>query len=485
MAKPTKRQAPATSSARAANARGAATLPPRKRSAMRKFGVALSAVIGLVLLFAIAIVLINLPDRALTQQAQSWLTHAPVKNGGNIGASLWALDAPAGTDAVALGTALHLAATSRTPDQIAQGDWTIKRPYSADPLILPLELGCLDRGSACVSSALSHSAMVRDLAAKRAAMLSRVDALDQGQAVTELAPAAVPHTPFAQYANLIAAHSLSLALASVDIGDAHLAAGTERLERMTRVARELLAGCTTLACKVSAAGMLRRSYMVYSELMSQTRAIAALAPSFERVAAPLSHQELDLTAALAYELQLAHYLDDELVHAADGHASGATEALAVRAAPLFFKENATFDLQVELAEIERPMISTTAADFASNASSTFAAFAHRANLIGETSLASLYDPLGRVLASGLPSLEQAAAQLHDIEALQAGVRAKTMLLLQHVTLAGAQALLNTRPVGAVDPYTGAALVFDQSKAALIISQRGPRPVSQLRVALDQ
>ena len=397
---------------------------------------------------------------------------------------MWALDAPAGVDAVTLGAALRLATLSRPPDEIAPPDSAKQHPYAADPLVLPLELGCLDRESACVSSALSHSAIVRDLAQKRAAMLARVDALDQGGAVVEATPAAVLHAPFAQYANLIAAHSLSLALAGVDIGDAHLAAGTERLERMTRVARKLMAGCTTLACKVSAAGMLRRCYMVYSELMSQTPAIGALAPSFERVAAPLSRDELDLTRALAFELQLARHLDDELVHVPSGNASGATEALAVRAAPLFFKENATFDLQVELADIERPMINTTAADFASNASATFAAFAHRANLIGETSLASLYDPLGRVLASGLPSLEQSAAQLHDVEALQAGVRAKAMLLTQHARISTAQALLDTRPSGAFDPYTGGALKFDQSKAALIIPQRGPRPVSQLRVALD-
>ncbi len=483
MAYPPKRVPPATSAAPATRMASAKSVP-QKRSALRKLGLALAGLTGLVLLLALAIVLINLPDRALSQQAQSSIAAEPAPQGTSIGASLWALDAPPEVDAVAAGAAAHLAIRSRTPEEIARGDWAIKRPYPADPLILPLELGCMDRESACVSSALSHSATVRDLAQKRAAMLARVDALDQGRAVIELAPPAEPHAPFAQYANLIASHSLSLALASVDIGDAHLAAGTERLERMTRVARELLAGCSTLACKVSAAGMLRRCYLVYSELMSQTPAAAALAASFERVAAPLDHDELDLSHALGYELQLAYHLDHELVHLSNADASGTSETIAARAAPLFFKENATFDLQVQLAEIERPMISTTAADFASSASTTFAAFAHHANLIGETSLASIYNPLGRVLASGLPSLEQSAAQLHDLEALQAGVRAKALLLTQHIRVGQAQALLDTRPKGAVDPYTGAALVFDHSKAVLNIPQRGPRPVSQLRVALD-
>jgi hypothetical protein len=468
----------------------AAPVATRKKSgALARIGLVLAALAGLMMLFAILVVLINLPDRALDEEAKTWQSRAVSASAGadpaavDRGASLWALDAPADVDASKIGRAIDELYRARSRAQMAAGDWGVQPFYPADPLILPLELGCIERASACVSNALSHSNIVRDLAQRRGALLHRLDLLDGGPFV-ELAPPLEPHAPSAQYASLIAGHSLSLALAAVDIGDGHLDAGTERLERMTRVPRRMLAGCQTLACKLAAAGMLRRAFLVYSELMSQTTAITTLAPSLERAGAPLSAAELDLRVPLALELQLARRLDEDLAHPAGGEGAGFKESLAVRLAPLFLKENATFNRQVELAEIEAPFASASAQVFASEEARLSEAFSHRAEQIGATSLASLYNPLGRVLVSGLPSIRNAAAQLHDLEGLAAAVHAKAALLSQHIRAANAQAFLDQKPAGLVDPYSGEALTFSVADRLLMIPQRGPRPVPQLRVGLD-
>ena len=451
----------------------------RKSGLLARLLLLIASVICLVVIVVIGIVLINLPDRDLDATAKKWQSRVETVNASgdrgatDQGAALWALDAPASINAATIGRGIADIYMERTRAQIAVGDWALKPFYPPDPLLLPLELGCIDKASACVSNALSHSAMVRDLAQKRSTLLSRIDAIDAG-GFTELTPPPEPHAPNAQFATLIAGHSLSLALAAVDVGDGQLAEGSERLERMARVPRRMLAGCKTLACKLVAAGMLRRADLVYSELMSQTTAIDTLAPSFERISTPMTPAELDLTMPLAFELLLARHLDANLAHPAITGGASFKESVAVRAAPLFLKENATFNRQVELADLEAPLATLNAADFASNQAAITAAFAHRAEQIGATSLASLYNPLGRVLASGLPSIENGAAQLHDLEGLQAGVRAKSQLLLQHVHLADAQAVLNQKAAGMVDPYSGAALQFDTASSQLLIPQRGPR-----------
>jgi hypothetical protein len=445
----------------------------------------LLACLILVLLMLVSLVLVNLSDRPLSDSASRWLNQAsPAADSDSIAASLWALDAPANLDATAAGRRLRAAYLARSPEQIGRGDWAIDKPYKTESFALPFELGCLDPASACVASALAHSALVRQIAVQQQALLSRLDALEQGKPIEELPPPPQPHAPAEQFAALVAGHSLELALASVDVGDAKLDQGVARLERMTRLSRDLLAGCATLACKLSASGMLRRSLLVYSELLNQTSAKAALDESLGRVAMPLAPAELDLTRALDFELQLAHNLDVSLAHAATSSASNSQEMLAVRATPLFFKQDATFNLQAELADIEAPMVNVSAVTFEHDHKDVFEHFQRRAELMGAVSLASLYNPLGRILASGLPTLEQAAAQLHDVEVLAMAVRAKALLLNQSVRKGVAQTALDQRPAGLFDCYTGQPLQFDANSSSIVLTQHGPRPVGKVLVGLE-
>ena len=457
----------------------------KPRSTVARIGLLVGGLLILVLMLAIGLVLINLPDRSLSDSARRWLDRtAPAGNDESIAASLWALDAPAGVDAATLGRSLRDAYLARSPEQIGRGDWNIAKPYKSQNFALPFDLGCLDPGSACVSSALAHSALVRQIAGQQQALLGRLDALEEGKPILELPPPAQPHAPAEQFPALVAGHSLQLALASVDIGDAKVDDGVARLERMTRLSRDLLAGCDTLACKLSASGMLRRSLLVYSELLNQTSAKAALAESLGRVASPLTPRELDLTQPLEFELQLAHNLDVSLAHAATSSASNGKEVLAVRATPLFFKEDATFNLQAELADIEAPLVDAPATTFEHDHTEVFAHFQRRAELMGAVSLASLYNPLGRILASGFPTLEAAAGQLHDVEALQMAVRAKALLLEQKVRVGAAQSVLDARPMGLSNPYTGQPLQFDAKSSSIVVSQHGPRPVAKVLVGLE-
>ena len=465
--------------------KGAAQPVRKRRSPLARAGILVGAVVILVLVLAIVLLLVNLPDRNLSESAKRWLGQSLSPRGADsVLASLWALDAPAGVDATTVGRALRDAYLARTPEEIGRGDWNIAKPYRSQMFALPFELGCLDPASACVSSALAHSALVRSFAKQQQAVLDRIDLLEQGRPLAELPPPPQPHAPAEQFAVLVAGHSLELALASVDVGDAKVAEGVARIERMTRLSRELLAGCETLACKVSASGMLRRSLLVYSELLNQTSATSALSDSLGKVALPLTPAELDLTKVLEFELQLAYNLDTSLAHAATSSAANPKEVLAVRVTPLFFKQDATFNLQAELADIEAPMVNASASTFEHAHADIFGHFRRRAELIGAISLASLYNPLGRILASGLPTLEEAAAQLHDVEVLEMAVRAKALLRVQRIHLSAAKAWLDQRPGGLFDPYTERALQFDASGSSLVLTQHGPRPVGKVLVGLD-
>jgi hypothetical protein len=449
-----------------------------RRSGYVVFGVAIVVVAAIGLVLAI-----NLPDRQLNAEANLWL--APLAEGtpSDTSYSLWALDAPANVDAALVGRSVREAYAGRAAEASTSGDWRISRPYVEEPLVLPVELGCVDASSACVSNALAHSHLVRDLAQKRAALLARVDLLDTEPRVDEAAPPAEPNAPGAQYATLVAAQSLSLALASVDVGDGHLDAGLPRLERMTRVARKLSAGCKTLACKATAVGMLRRALLVYSELMNQTPASAALGASLARVNLPLGAAERDMSKLLAFEMQLARHLDLALVHARPARSDPFSQRVALAAAPLLFKPDATFNLQSSLADLESPLVHESAFEFARDSPNVLAAFHRREDEIGHIGLTGLYNPLGRTLASGLPDIEGIANQLHDVEGLQEALVAKVLLLHGAISHSDAQAFLDTKPGGAADVYSGNPFTWDDTASSIVVPQRGSRPVGKLRVGL--
>lgn len=450
----------------------------------RRGALALGAVVAVAVLLLVVVIAINVPDRASSASAMLWMQDMSSGSPADGSYSLWALDAPANVDAATVGRAVLDAYRSREKEAAASGDWGINRPYVAEPLVLPIELGCVDPASACVSNALSHSHLVRDLAEKRAALLARIDLLDAKARIDEALPPAEPNAPSAEYATLVAGQSLSLALASVDIGDGRLDAGLPRLERMTRVARTLSAGCRTLVCKVSTTGMLRRVLLVYSELMNQTPASAALGASLARVNGPLSADEGDLSLVLAFEMQVARHLDLALVHAKAAATDPLSQRIALQAAPLFFKPDATFNLQASLADLEKPLATDSARDFARDAPRVLDAFRKQEDEIGRIGLTGLYNPLGRILASGQPDIESVASQLHDVEELQQALVAKVAMLAGHVARAGAQPFLDTRPGGASDVYSGNPFVWDDATSSIVVPQRGSRPVKSVRVGLS-
>jgi hypothetical protein len=229
--------------------------------------------------------------------------------------------------------------------------------------------------------------------------------------------------------------------------------------------------------------MLRRALLVYSELMNQTQASTALGGSLARVNAPLNAAERDLSAVLAFEMQIARHLDLALVHARAARSDPFPQRIALAAAPLLFKPDATFNLQCTLADIEKPLVHESAIEFARDSPNVLAAFHGREDEIGHIGLAGLYNPLGRILASGLPDIGGMAEQLHDVEDLQQALLAKVLLLHGATSHSGAQAFLNTRPEGAADVYSGNPFMWDDAERSIVVPQRGSRPVGKLRVGL--
>ncbi len=455
----------------------------RQRRVLRRLLQVCAGAFVLVVFAVLGVLAINLPDRDLTDAARAWLRPLSAKPQGDGAMSLWALDAPAGVDPAQAGRAVIEAYRAREPVAATTGDWGSARPYTQEALVLPIELGCVDPASACVASALGHSHLVRELAQKRAALLQRIDALDAEATVAEALPPSEPNAPSAQFATLVAAQSLSLALAAVDVGDGKLDVGLPRLERMTRVARKLLAGCQTLACKATSTGMLRRALLVYSELINQTPAAAALANSLARVNAPMTPAERDLSSPLAFEMQIAWHLDQALVHARPTPSDPLAQRIALMAAPLLFRPQATFNLQATLADLEKPLATADARAFAREGDAVMKQFRDQAEDIGHIGVLSLYNPLGRVLAAGLPDITGIASQLHDVEVLQEAMRAKVLLLAAHQGAAGASDFLARKPEGVADPYSGNAFQWDAALASIVLPQKGSRPVSKLRVVL--
>jgi hypothetical protein len=439
----------------------------------------------------LVVVLVNLRDEALSPAAQSQLTPPAVAREGNAALALWALDAPEGVDPVLVGRVVFDAYQALARETPTRNDWPIKRPYVATPFQFPTELACSDGQSACVSAYQGHAELVHQLAVKDAYLLERIAAIDSASNWHELAPpptlSSQALAPEERLADLTGIYSLSLGVAALDIGEGRVAPGIARLEQDVRIARRVLAASDSLLCKMVAASMLRRVLLAYSELLSSARAspatVSALASSIEHVAVDLTPDERTLVPQLGFEARTLRIVVLELARGDTSGGGTGLEKAALWATPFLLKPNATSNLQAELIDAQKPLMQTNARDFARTRESSDAEIAQRGAAIAAFGWSSLYNPLGRELASNPPLLASAAARVHDDEVLLRAVRVKARMLARVLPFSEAASYLAQTPHDLADPYSGQAFPWLPADAAIGLTQMGAHPVKSLAVPL--
>ena len=445
------------------------------------------AVVLLLVLPVLAIVLVNLPDEALSAAASARLAYENAPAAGNDAAALWAFDAPPGVDAVLVGRAVYDSYQGLAHDDPLRADWTIKRFYADVPFQFPRELACGDPQSACVPTYLEQAQRVQALAGQQAALLERLGAIDGAAQWHELAPPASPQAPQERLTALTSIFSLSLGTAALDVVGGRSQAGVARLEQDTRIARRVMGASDSLLCKMVATDMLRRALLAYSELLSTQRSsaaqVTALTSSLERVAGDLTPAERSLAAPLDYEARILRTLVLQLAHGDTTSAGSPAERLALFATPVLLKPDATTNLQSELLDLETPLMTRDAAGFALGVGAVREALTQRSASFAALDWRALYNPLGKTLASDPPDLTGAAARVHDVEVLLRAVRLKARMERAAVPFADAQRFATSSEPRLVDPYSGAPFEWRAADAALVLPQQGSHPVRQIAIPL--
>jgi hypothetical protein len=466
---------------------------------LRLLGRLVLALVGLVLILLIGVVAINLKDEDLTRDAQERIARVVpgedprASNGAYL---LWAFDAPAGVDASALGHAVLDALAAVPPERVAQNDWTIRPPYTPQSFDFPVALACLDPNSACISQALAKPELLEAWVKAHAVLLERLAAIDSAPKWGALPQLEAANAPLPPVRPLIGTFSLSLDRAALEIERHHAAEGVALLEQDARIARRLLATSETVFMKSIAADLLRRTLLAYSEVLSTEQAnaatVALLAASLDRVAADLSPAERSLAVPLDTEARRARNLALQVAHPSAGGGSGgssvgssggALESLATRAAPLFFKPNATVNLEAELFDIEAPALDASPRAFATDVERIRGAFAARAADMGRPRFSSVYNPLGKIMAGYVPDLLDYAARVHDAQALMRAVRVQAWLMSHQVRFAQAKEVLDSMPSDRWDPYLERPFAWRAADAGIAVTQHSTRGVPFIKVPL--
>lgn len=444
--------------------------------------------VTVLLLAAAAVLAVNGHDEPLSDTAQRLVALDDAASApGNGAAALWAFDAPAGVDAGLVGRAVVAAVEGVPADAARRQDWAVQRPYAPAHFQIPLQLGCLDPGSACIRTALAHQDLVRRLAAEQAVRLERIRAMANAPSWEEIAPRPELGAPNPPIDELLSAFSLSLDWAAVQIAAGQIEEGIDTLETDLAAARRLVAHSRSALLRDTALGMMRRTYLAYSEILSESQAdrpaVARLAVSLAQHARDLSPSERDLQPVLRDQALRTLKIDEALAHPAIPAGASFGSVLLLKATPLLFLSHATFNETARLLDLETPVLDAAPEPFIQALPALQQRFEGAARDLTERRAAALYNPLGRILASQTRPLFELVARESDVTALGRAVTAKATLMSQRVHFPDAAAALARLPAAMADPYTGRPFAWNAGDAAIVVSQHSGRGVTALAVPL--
>jgi len=442
------------------------------RVALRVVLVAVAALSGVVAI----VVLVNFSDEALDARAATLLKEPEPPAAAAY--ALWAFDAPEGVDAAVVGRTVVDAWRRLAAESPYREDWHLASPYLGDRASFPLEVLCMERDSACMASYPSHAANVRAMGKARGYLLDRLMAITHQDNWQEVEPPASPQAPRAPLAVVAAAHQLMLALAAVDASEGHGAAAVAHLEDAAAAARRLMAGATTLQTKMLGVSLYRRTLLAYSELLDTAQDRKLLAASLAKLAEP-SANEQSLAAPASYEARVARVQVLQLTHPAPVAGTPWSERVLLYATPLLLKPDATTNLEAQLIEIELPILSVDAREFGQAFAATRTRAAQRRDALSTLDVRSIYNPLGKILAAGLPALMEYAARLHDIDALAHAVRAKGAVLALGVRANAVEGFLSAAGPELRDVYSQAPFHWQADPSVLDVPVRGSGSIARL------
>ena len=193
------------------------------------------------------------------------------------------------------------------------------------------------------------------------------------------------------------------------------------------------------------------------ELAESIRSQGVLSPLLVR---PLTDQRFEIVAGArryrAAQIAEASTVPVRIVHLTDAEA-----------------------LEAQLIEIELPILSVDAREFGQAFAATRTRAAQRRDALSTLDVRSIYNPLGKILAAGLPALMEYAARLHDIDALAHAVRAKGAVLALGVRANAVEGFLSAAGPELRDVYSQAPFHWQADPSVLDVPVRGSGSIARL------